>query len=211
MTNLRELLDYFVELVSRELNAGRVSIMLMDRKTKELQIAASRGISPEIVRNARVKLGQGISGHVAITGQPLLVNDVKSHPATKNSPDPALSDSFVSCPIILSVPIKLQDTVLGVINVTNKHTAGAFSDEDVEFLCGLTGQAAGGHRKCLALHRDGDGLRIAEGVAGPARRFGAAQRPWRDGRGSGPRPQQRARRRPGQDPNPPASCQKGGL
>ena len=142
MTNLRELLDYFVELVSRELNAGRVSIMLMDRKTKELRIAASRGISHEIVRNARVKLGQGISGHVAITGQPLLVNDVWSHPTTRNSPDPTLADSFVSCPIILSVPIKLHDTVLGVINVTNKHTAGAFSHEDVEFLCGLTGQAA---------------------------------------------------------------------
>jgi DNA-binding response OmpR family regulator/putative methionine-R-sulfoxide reductase with GAF domain len=141
-TTLPELLDHFVEFVSRELGAERVSLMLLDRGTEELHIAASRGISTDIVHNTRVKLGQGIAGHVATTGEPFLVNDVWTHPVTRDSADPLLSDSFVSLPIILSMPIKLQKSVLGVINVTNRRTAGAFSKDDMEFLYGLAGQAA---------------------------------------------------------------------
>jgi phosphoserine phosphatase RsbU/P len=142
MITLPELLDYFVEIVSREIKVERVSLMLLNRETKELHIAASRGIQEEIAHNTRIKLGERIAGHVASTGEPLIVNDVWSHPFIKEIANPLLSDSFVSLPIVLSVPIKLQDTILGVINATNKHSGGIFGKEDLEFLSSLAGQAA---------------------------------------------------------------------
>ncbi|MGD1075461.1 MAG: response regulator [Thermodesulfovibrionales bacterium] len=142
MTNLPELLDHFVELVCQELRAERVSLMLLDRETNELRIAASRGLSVEIVQKVRVKVGEGIAGRVASMGKPFFVKDIRSDPRMRDRVDPSLSDSFMSLPIVLSIPIKLNETILGVINATNKRLDNTFSEDDLAFLYGLAGQAA---------------------------------------------------------------------
>jgi signal transduction histidine kinase/DNA-binding response OmpR family regulator len=137
-----ELLDFFIGLVVAELDVDRASVMLLDENTQQMHIAASRGISEDIVQEARVKLGEGIAGQVAREGRPILVEDIKTAPGVKARFNPKLSDSFISLPIVLSVPIRLQKKVLGVINVTNKRSGGAFGDKDMGFLLGLAGQAA---------------------------------------------------------------------
>lgn len=139
---LSELLDFFIELVVCELDVSRASLMLLNEKSRELRIAASRGISEELVQSVRVRLGEGISGWVAQKGKPILVKDVKDDPRVKDRIHPNLSDSFISSPIVLSIPIKRQEKVLGVINVTNKRSGMAFGDDDMAFLYGLAGQAA---------------------------------------------------------------------
>ena len=140
--DLSELLDYFVQLVSEELGAKRVSLMLLDEETNDLRIAASRGIDEEIIRTSRVKVGEGIAGRVASMGKPMLVKDVQSYPGFSGNMDPTLSGSFISLPIVLSIPIKLQETILGVINVTDRSSDQTFSDDDMSFLYSLAGEAA---------------------------------------------------------------------
>jgi signal transduction histidine kinase/DNA-binding response OmpR family regulator len=137
-----ELLDFFIEIVAKELGAERASLMLIDESTGEMRIVASRGISQELIEEVRVNIGDGISGWVAKTGKPILVKDVKTDPRIKDKIKSHLSDSFISAPITLSIPIIFHEKVLGVINVTNKRSKDSFNDDDMAYLFGLAGQAA---------------------------------------------------------------------
>jgi signal transduction histidine kinase/DNA-binding response OmpR family regulator len=137
-----EVLDFFIEIVAKELGAERASLMLIDESKSEMRIVASRGISKEVIEEVRVSLGEGISGWVAQSGKPILVKDVRTDPRIRDKIKPHLSDSFISAPITLSIPIIFQEKVLGVINVTNKRSGEPFDDDDMAYLFGLAGQAA---------------------------------------------------------------------
>jgi signal transduction histidine kinase/DNA-binding response OmpR family regulator len=139
--SIDELLTYFINLVSQHLKVDRVSLMLLDEAKQELYIAASKGLAADIVKTARVKVGEGIAGHVAMTGKPLLMKNVQSK-LMSNDTRPGLSDSFISSPLVLGIPIKFRDRIVGVLNVTNKRSGESFNDSDQAFLSGLAGQAA---------------------------------------------------------------------
>ncbi|MGE5894061.1 MAG: ATP-binding protein, partial [bacterium] len=138
---ISELLDFFIEQVVSELGVERASIMLVNERREELYIAASRGISRDVVESVSVKLGDGIAGKVAQTGKPILVTDVTSDPRVKEIRDPK-SSCFISLPIVLSIPITYQEKVLGVINATNRRSGETFTENDISFLLGLAGQAS---------------------------------------------------------------------
>jgi len=138
--SINELFDYFIDQVSHNLKVGRVSLMLLDEK-RELYIAASKGISEKVIKTTRVKEGEGIAGYVVKTGKSLLIRNVQSG-LLGGDLRPGLSDSFISAPLVLGIPLKFHDHVVGVLNVTNKHSGEAFNDNDMAFLSGLAGQAA---------------------------------------------------------------------
>jgi signal transduction histidine kinase/DNA-binding response OmpR family regulator len=146
---LTDLLDFFIGLVSKELDVERASLMLIDERGRELSVAASRGFSSELASKIRVRVGEGIAGWVAKEGKPILVKDVQTDPRTNSSlcrdaadETPKSEGSFISAPIILSIPIIVHEKTLGVINVTNKRSGELFREEDMAFLYGLAGQAA---------------------------------------------------------------------
>ena len=104
--DLNELLEYFVRLMATDLRAERTSIMLLDPTTKELFIKVAEGITDELVRNTRVKLGEGVAGWVAQTGKAVLVEDIEADPRFQKQDRPYQTDSFISAPVVLSVPLK---------------------------------------------------------------------------------------------------------
>jgi DNA-binding response OmpR family regulator/nitrogen-specific signal transduction histidine kinase len=141
-TSLSKLLDFFTGLVAKELDVERASLMLLDDAGEELRIAAARGLGGLELEKIRVKVGEGVAGRVARTGQHILVTDASSDARARKSANPKLSDSFISAPIVLSMPIKSAEKVSGVINVTNRISGVPFDEEDVAYLAGLAGQLA---------------------------------------------------------------------
>lgn len=139
---LSELLDFFVGVVADELEVDRISLMLLDEKTQEMWIVAARGLDEKVKEKVRMAVGTGIAGWVAREGKPVLVKDVVSDPRVKTSLHSTDATSFISAPIVLSIPILLQEKVLGVINVTNRRSGKSFDEEDMAFLYSLAGQAA---------------------------------------------------------------------
>ena len=91
----------------------RSSIMLFEEDEGVLRISASRNIHDSQIKATGIKPGEGIAGEVFRTGQAMLENDTKG--------------SF------MSVPIKFEDKVFGVLNVRSKHTQ-AFKIEDLQHL-----------------------------------------------------------------------------
>src|SRR5271157_1669217 len=93
--DLDELLARIAEIVKRAIDYEVFAILLLNEKTQELRIRFSIGHPDELVRNLRIKVGEGIVGRVAETRRPILVNDVLKHPSYIQSVSPIRSELAV--------------------------------------------------------------------------------------------------------------------
>jgi len=108
ISTLPDLLDFFIGLVSEELGVERVSLMLLDDRKGQMRIFASRGLDAEVVGKVRPNVGEGITGWVAKEGKPALVKDVQTDPRVDRSLGSTHATSFISAPMVGSIPILLQ-------------------------------------------------------------------------------------------------------
>jgi hypothetical protein len=119
-------MDMFVEFISELLDLNICSIMLCDDITAELTIKSAKGLSDEIVKRTRIKFGDQVAGWVANEGKPVLLEDIESDRRFKRT-----SISQYNTKSLLSVPLKIDDRVIGVLNLNNKKTAGPFTKKDL--------------------------------------------------------------------------------
>lgn len=112
------------------------SLMILDNKNKVLSIKAARGMEKSLADGLKVKVGEGISGSIAAKGVPVIVKDIEDEvPSWKNRPR-YRTKSFIS------IPLKLENRVIGVINVADKLSGGAFSEEDLHLLLSFSNYAS---------------------------------------------------------------------
>jgi signal transduction histidine kinase/putative methionine-R-sulfoxide reductase with GAF domain len=108
-------MELVVELVAELLNVKRASLMMVDDNGQELRIDSAIGLDEDVVEHARVKLGEAISGQVASDNNAFLVRDVDRERKLQSG---GVSRNYES-KSFLSVPLRKDGRVLGVINVTD--------------------------------------------------------------------------------------------
>jgi DNA-binding response OmpR family regulator len=137
--SISELLTYFTDLIASELDVKSVSIMFIDDGDELLKIAAAYGITEDLVENVSLELGTGISGRVALSGKPyvLQTKHIEVPEGGKSNPDLDVEPFHVA----LSLPIKQGDKTIGVINVANRPTEKPFNEQDLDFLMGIADMA----------------------------------------------------------------------
>ncbi|HEY9225085.1 MAG TPA: GAF domain-containing protein [Gemmatimonadaceae bacterium] len=123
----RQLADGLVALVCDDMHAQRCSLMLRTSDGDSLYLAAFRGIAPGIVEGVRVTFGQGVSGKVAQSREPLLVRDV-----AEANQHPLLHDQYFTTGSFISFPLIYHDELVGVVNLANRAQHGIFVEEDVD-------------------------------------------------------------------------------
>ena len=123
--------ELLIEMVSEVMSAESVSLMLLDDHGDELFVLAGLGMPDEAIRQARVNVGESISGTVASQAQPILVPDLNEDP--RFSPSEAREDQYRT-PSLISVPVLHDGGVIGVVNVTNKTTGESFDENDLKLL-----------------------------------------------------------------------------
>jgi signal transduction histidine kinase len=116
----------------RVMRASSGSAVLINPTNGLLEIQASQGLTPT-ARQLRLRVGEGITGWVARTGQPARVSDVHADPRYV-----AINSRIRS---ELAVPLEVQGEVRGVLNVDSSRL-DAFSGADQELLQALAVQAA---------------------------------------------------------------------
>jgi len=123
-----------VEMVAEIMNARIASLMLVDEERDELYIKAARGLREEVVCGTRVKMGNSIAGWVAQHGTPLLVTNVEEDArfGTRENSHQYETKS------LLSVPVKVDGRVVGVININNKISMTPFTEDDKALLSSLS-------------------------------------------------------------------------
>ncbi len=121
-----------VEMIAEVMNARTASFMLVDEDKSELYIRAARGLRQEVVSGTRVKIGDSIAGWVAQHGQPLLVTNVEEDPRFERQ-----NGHQYETKSLLSVPVKIEGRVVGVININNKVSCTPFTEDDRALLSSL--------------------------------------------------------------------------
>lgn len=135
---LESALKVLVSNVAARMGVEIVSIMFIDNDMRRLVIKIARGLNDEIVKNAATQIGQGVSGWVGKTGQPLLIKDItKDTRFTQRSSNGKYYNNS-----LLSVPIKIQDRIIGVININNKVSKDIFREYDLDLLKTIADTAA---------------------------------------------------------------------
>jgi len=135
--NLQRLLERVVEAIQTALRVEIVSLMLCN-DNNQLEIRAARGLPPEVLSEVRIAPGEGVAGFVLASGEAVLIDDL----ASDGRFPPRGDVSRYRSGSLLSVPIRTQDRVIGVLNVNNKHTGPAFAAADQELLSMIAHQAA---------------------------------------------------------------------
>ncbi len=118
-------LDNVLEII----NGVTGGIMLLDERTKVLKYQVHRGLSDRYAGEVEVKLGEGIAGKVAQSGQPILLEDISKDTRTAH---PSLINTE-GLKGFISVPLKVKDSAIGVMNIAS-HQAGKFGADDVSLL-----------------------------------------------------------------------------
>jgi len=116
---------------------NRGSIMLLDRRKEHLYIASALGLPEQIVRMTRQKVGEGVAGWVAETGEPILLNS-DAH-EDKRFISPTVLSGQVRC--AMCVPLKLRNEVIGVMNLGATEGQCEFTDRHMR-LATIFGQHA---------------------------------------------------------------------
>ncbi len=142
-----QLMTRILEVIQRVFGRETAAVLLRDGVGPDhLRIVASHGYDPELVERYRPRLGEGVAGQVAATGQPRLVADVTAEPDYVRGVSTAISE--------MAVPLRVDGEVIGVLDVESSQQA--FDDSDMALLVAFGEQAAWAirHGQALALAED---------------------------------------------------------
>ena len=131
-----------MERAQRLIKCDAWSLLFLDEEQQQLRFVAVKGGNKSRkgdFKKARFKVGEGIAGRVAKTGQPLMVNDVRKYKNLGKSMDRVTASRTRS---VLCVPIVNKKQTIGVLEMINKLDGKPFEKIDQELLCKLVDQAA---------------------------------------------------------------------
>jgi signal transduction histidine kinase/putative methionine-R-sulfoxide reductase with GAF domain len=119
-------MELVVELVAELLHVKRASLMMIGEDGQELRIESAIGLDEDVVEHARVRLGESIAGQVAQGNSAFLVRNVES----ENRMGSLANGKRYESKSFLSVPVRRDNRVIGVINVTEPVGRDSLDDSD---------------------------------------------------------------------------------
>ena len=129
--DLEKLLQLIIASATSVVGAEAASLLLLDAKTETLYFKVATGAKSDAVKEFRVKLGQGIAGQVAKTGQSLLIADAQQD----NRWHREISDSIdFETRSMACVPLTIKGSIIGVVQVINKKDTSRFTQADMDVL-----------------------------------------------------------------------------
>ncbi len=131
---LNQLHENILDQAVRLLQVEQGSLMMLDERKNELSVKAMKGMNRTLLEIFHVRPGEGIAGQVYQNGNPLLVKNLVQDPRILQKPKPRYKT-----PSFISVPLKLRDRTIGVINLADKITGHAFSEQDLQLMVAMGG------------------------------------------------------------------------
>ena len=124
--------DLFTNIVEKSadvVGAEQGSLMLLNEETHEIEVKSTRGLNLAILSHIRIRPGEGIAGSVLETGVPMAVSNVEEDKRVSRSNRVRYKTrSFIS------LPLKIRNKNIGVLNLADKKDGTGFSDHDVKLL-----------------------------------------------------------------------------
>ncbi len=136
LLDLQRIIDVVLERAIEATGADAGGVGLLTEDERGLMLLTGRGYPPEIMEQVRShpwSVERGIIGRVVRTGEPALVEDVRTDPDYVEFIPTTLSE--------LAVPIRYQERVVGAV-VLESERLGAFDAEHLRFVRHLADHAA---------------------------------------------------------------------
>lgn len=140
--DLSVLLNKIAKSAAKIANAQASSILLIQPQSDTMRFASVYGLSDadrEMLRQLVVPLHGSMAGSVAVTGEPLLSNDVAVDPRFYSGVSNTVEMKTRS---LLAVPMVAGDEAIGALEVINQRYDDGFNDADAGILTLFASQAA---------------------------------------------------------------------
>jgi phosphoserine phosphatase RsbU/P len=138
--NLEEVLNLVMDTLGSVIPYDAVGIYIIDRARVSEALSdgvfraeAVRGYDIDDLLELRLKMGEGIIGHVGETGEPVISPDVRNDPRYVNARSETHSE--------MVAPIISNDEVIGVFDLES-DSLNAYDDDDLQVLLLLASQVA---------------------------------------------------------------------
>jgi sigma-B regulation protein RsbU (phosphoserine phosphatase) len=131
--DLDQLLGIILDVAKNELQADRGTVYLVHKPSGEIRARISQGMESRILR---VKIGEGIAGKVAETGETIRIEDAYQDPRFAQRFD--LLSGYRTRSILCMPICNKTGEIIGVIQLLNKINEGVFDLGDEIFLKALT-------------------------------------------------------------------------
>jgi phosphoserine phosphatase RsbU/P len=138
--NLEEVLNLVMDTLGSVIPYDAAGIYIIDRDRAArsrgegvFRAEAVRGYDIEDLKELRLKIGEGIIGHVAQTGEPVISPDVRRDPRYVNARGETKSE--------MVAPVISNNEVIGIFDLESDDT-NAYNDDDLQVLLLLASQVA---------------------------------------------------------------------
>jgi diguanylate cyclase (GGDEF)-like protein len=123
----RKVIELVVEKIRQLIPSEAWSLLMVDEEKQELVFEAALGAKGRDVTAFRLKMGEGVAGWVAQTGEPAIVNDAARDPRFTGRVD---SRTQFKTRSILCAPLVARGRTIGVLEIINK-LGGRFTRADL--------------------------------------------------------------------------------
>lgn len=133
--DLMTLLNTIVEQAASLFNAPMGTLYLMEPGGETLKLVVSHNL-PDNYLGIILRLGEGLSGRIALTGEPMMVSDY----AQWNGRSSIFEQAGFRR--VLGAPLKVKGKIIGAINISDNLETGPYSAEETRLLQLIADQAA---------------------------------------------------------------------
>ncbi|MBN2058308.1 MAG: sigma 54-interacting transcriptional regulator [Candidatus Saganbacteria bacterium] len=131
--DLEESLNSILKVLSDSLGMKRGTVTLVDPLTNELKIEVAHGLTKNEKKRGKYRIGEGVTGKVVESGEPMVVQDIETEPLflnkTRSRKD--LKDRKFA---FLCVPIKVGNKVVGALSIDHLFKGNISYEEDIRLL-----------------------------------------------------------------------------
>ncbi len=131
--DLKTVLKPILHLIAGHMDIPRGTLTILNRARGEIAIEEAYGLRPDEQARGRYRMGEGITGRVIDTGQPVVVPNIADEPLfldrTGSRRNVNKSDFAFVC-----VPIRRGSEVIGALSADRLHNAGMSLQNDVRLL-----------------------------------------------------------------------------
>jgi len=136
---LRDCLQKSMEILAGEKGMENGTVSIVNPSTGKLEIEVAHGISAEGRRRGKYRIGEGITGRVVATGEPIIVPHIAEEPLFLNKTR-ARSSEAEEKRSFLCVPVKGNHHIIGALSVDRIYADGITEQAniDLQFLTVLS-------------------------------------------------------------------------
>ena len=147
--DLDSVISPVLEAIAEHMDMHRGTVTLLNRQTKEIRISAAYGLTGEEQSRGRYRMGEGITGRVIESGEPIVVPDITEEPEFLDKTGARSGDTSTA---FICVPIKIGPETCGALSSDRLFADDTATDEDVRLLTIISSMIA----RAVELRRNGE-------------------------------------------------------